>query len=44
MEKTIKLSSEDARRIYKTADESLKRVLELNFGKTLFSRPSVCGA
>lgn len=39
MEKTIKLSSEDARRIYKTADESLKRVLELNFGKTLFSRP-----
>ena len=39
MEKTIKLSSEDARRIYKTADESFKRVLELNFGKTLFSRP-----
>ena len=39
MEKTIKLSLDDARRIYKTADESFKKVLEINFGKSLFSRP-----
>lgn len=39
MEKTIKLSLDDARRIYKTADESFKKALEINFGKSLFSRP-----